>query len=339
MKKQALFILVCAALCGAGLTAESTPSPALLVLSKRDLTLSIVNPATLQVVAKTPSGPDPHEVVASSDGKFAYISNYGFGTYNTITIVDLIAQKTLKAVDLGALRGPHGLFYAGGKVYFTAETNQVIGTYDPATDKVDWILGTGQERTHMVWVSADLQRIVTTNVNAATVSVIEKRTPAAGAPPGPPRPAGPSWTQTVVPVGKGDEGFDVSPDGREIWTANAQDGTISIIDFATKRVSATLNADVASANRLKFAPDGKLVLVSMLRSPEIVILDASTRGVVKRLKVGTGAAGIEMQPDGTRAFVACTPDNYVAVIDLKTLDVSVHIDAGGGPDGMAWAVH
>ncbi|MES1260442.1 MAG: YncE family protein, partial [Acidobacteriota bacterium] len=54
--------------------------------------------------------------------------------------------------------------------------------------------------------------------------------------------------------------------------------------------------------------------------------------------VGRGAAGILMQPDGTRAFVACTPDNYVAVIDLKSLQVTGHIDAGRQPDGLAWAV-
>ena len=29
------------------------------------------------------------------------------------------------------------------------------------------------------------------------------------------------WNETVIPVGKGDEGFDVSPDGAELWTANA----------------------------------------------------------------------------------------------------------------------
>jgi len=69
-----------------------------------------------------------------------------------------------------------------------------------------------------------------------------------------------------------------------------------------------------------------------------VILDAKTRQVVKRVKIGGGAAGIQMQPDGSRAFVACTPDNYVAVIDLKSLEVAGHIDAGGQPDGMAWAV-
>jgi len=75
--------------------AESMPREALLVLAKTDQTLSIVDPATRKVLARMPSGPDPHEVVASSDGKFAYISNYGGGAYNTLTIVDLMAQKTL----------------------------------------------------------------------------------------------------------------------------------------------------------------------------------------------------------------------------------------------------
>jgi YVTN family beta-propeller protein len=69
-----------------------------------------------------------------------------------------------------------------------------------------------------------------------------------------------------------------------------------------------------------------------------VIFDAATRKEVKRLSIGHGSGGILVQPDGTRAFVACGPDNYVAVIDLKALTVVDHIDAGGNPDGMAWAV-
>ena len=152
---------------------------------------------------------------------------------------------------------------------------------------------------------------------------------------GPPRP---NWEQTVVPVGHGSEGFDVSPNGRELWTANAQDGTISVIDLASKAVVATLAVDVKGANRLKFTLDGKLALVSGLNGGNLTILDASTRAVVKRVPIGHGSAGIQMQPDGARAYIACGPDNYVAVLDLKTLEVVGHIDAGGEPDGMAWAV-
>jgi YVTN family beta-propeller protein len=340
MKARLVSILLLAT-CGLGLArAQNTPSPSLLVLSKQERTLAIVDPTTLKVIARMPSGPDPHEVVTSSDGRFAYISNYGSGAYNTITVADLSAQKTLRAIDLGALRGPHGLDYAGGKLYFSAESNKVIGSYDPATDKVDWVMGTGQDRTHMVIVWPDLNRIATTNASSATASILEKSTGTPPGPGGPPNrpPSPPNWTQTVVSVGKGAEGFDVSPNGKEIWVANAQDGTVSVIDVAAKKVAATLDASVLGANRLKFTPDGKLVLVSTLRGPDLTVLDAATRREVKRIKIGSGAAGIQMQPDGARVFVSCTPDNYVAVLDLKTLAVTGHIDAGKEPDGLAWAI-
>jgi DNA-binding beta-propeller fold protein YncE len=340
------------------LRAQTTPPKALLVLSKSDNTLAIVDPASLKVLARMPSGPDPHEVAASADGKLAYISNYGGGAYNTITVIDLVEQKALPAVDLGPLRGPHGLAFAGGKVWFTAEAAKVIGSYDPAAKKVDWVLGTGQNRTHMIFVSDDLKRIVTSNVSSATMTIIEKsagggrgggrgpgpapgpgqapgRGPGRGGPGGPPQG---DWDETVVAVGRGAEGFDVSPDGKEIWAANAQDGTISILDLSGKKVVQTLAADVAGANRLKFTPDGKLVFVSTLSGPDVSIFDAATRAVVKRVKVGRGAAGIQMRPDGLVAYVACTPDDYVAIIDLKSLEVTGRIDAGKQPDGLAWAV-
>src|SRR5882762_3400564 len=133
------------------LLAQSTPKESLLILSKHDHTLAIIDPATLKVVAKAPIGDDPHEVIASSDGKTAYISNYGgggSGALHTLAVVDLVAQKPLTQIDLGALRGPHGLDFADGKLWFTAEAAKAFGSYDPATQKIDLVLGTGQNRTH-----------------------------------------------------------------------------------------------------------------------------------------------------------------------------------------------
>ena len=313
-----------------------TPKESLLALSKRDHTVAIVDPVTLKVIAKAPVGNDPHEVIASADGKTAYVSNYGGGSFNTLAVIDLVNQKPLSSIDLGVLKGPHGLDFKGGKLWFTVEGSKAIGSYDPTTQKVDWVLGTGQNRTHMIYLFDDLKHIVTTNVSSGTVSIIEKTPPRSGGfPLGPP---GGDWDETVVKVGNGSEGFDVSPDGKEVWVANSQEGTISIIDVATKKVSDTLNANVQSANRLKFTPDGAHVLVSGLRLENVVVFDARTRKELKKINIGHGAAGIQMQPDGSRAFVASTPDNYVSVIDLKTLEVSGKIDVGPEPDGLAWSV-
>jgi YVTN family beta-propeller protein len=200
----------------------------------------------------------------------------------------------------------------------------------------------------MIYVSDDQQRIITTNVSSGTVSIIDMETvhmgpppgamrppPGAGPGPGGPPPARKDWNETVVRVGNGSEGFDVSPDGRELWVANAQDATISVIDIAAKKVVQTLAVNVRGANRLKFTPDGKRVLVSS--GPELVVLDSGTRQVIKRIPIGHGSGGVLVEPGGRRAFVACSPDNYVAVIDLDSLAVTSHIQAGGEPDGLAWA--
>src|SRR5579862_4380426 len=166
--------------------AEATPSTSLLVLSKQDHTLAIVDPATLHVIARVPVGEDPHEVVASSDGHTAYVSNYGFGRFHTLTVIDLDAQKQKSVIDLGPLRGPHGLHFVDGKVWFTAEAAKVIGSYDPAADKIDWIMGTGQNRTHMIYVFPNTKRILTTNVSSATLTILDHIEGPAGIPPGPP---------------------------------------------------------------------------------------------------------------------------------------------------------
>lgn len=328
--------------------AQDTQNASLLVLSKQDHTLSTVDPSTLHVIARMPVGDDPHEVIASADGTTAYVSNYGMN--HTLAVIDLIGHRALPSIDLGPLLSPHGLTFVGGKTWFTAEGAKAIGRFDPATQKVDWILGTGQNRTHMIYVSDDQKRIIATNVSSGTVSIIDLEpvrmgppprgmTPAPGGQHGPPPPMQRmDWNETVIRVGNGSEGFDVSPDRREAWVANAQDGTISIIDLGTKKVTTTLQANVSGANRLKFTPDGKRVLVSTLGGSDVAVFDASSRREIKRIPVGHGAAGIVIQPDGSRAFVACSPDNYVTVIDLGSLAVTGKIDAGGEPDGMAWAI-
>jgi DNA-binding beta-propeller fold protein YncE len=369
MKKSRAHFICSAAVvglfCFVGGALAQTPRRTLLALSKTDHVLALVDPVTLKVIARIPVGPDPHEVIASSDGKLAFVSIYGGGSLYEMDVIDLIAQKALPSIDTRPLFGPHGLDFSNGKVWFTAEGSKSIGRYDPTTGKMDWSMGTGQDRTHMVFVRGDGKAVYTTNVSSGTVSILSDTmirrdfpgppgSRGAGAP-GPPNGARPGgggagapgppdgkpreeWRQTLVTVGRGSEGFDVSPDGRQLWTAASEDGKLFIIDLTTKKLSATIDAHVQGANRLKFTPDGKLVFIASLGTGELTIYDAVSQKEIKRLKVGHGAAGILMDPIGMRAFAACSADNYIAVIDLKTLAVTGHFDVGGVPDGMAWAV-
>jgi len=303
-----------------------TPSPALLVLDKEDNMLSIIDPATSKTVARIPTGEGPHEIAASDDGKMAFVANYGGRTPgNSISVMDLVAQKELRRVDLGALRRPHGIIFADGKVWFTAEQNRLIARYDPAANQIDWLLGIGQNGTHMLLFSKDRSLLFTSNIGSDSITVLQ-------------RGGDPSvWNATNVPVGKGPEGGDISPDGREYWAANSNDGSVSIIDIAAKKVVQTLDVKTGHSNRLKFTRDGKLVLISDPGDHGLVVVDAASRKEVKRLNVGRQPEGILIAPDGAHVYIAVAGEKTVAVLDLKSLEVTAHISTGNGPDGMAWA--
>ncbi|HXQ97479.1 MAG TPA: YncE family protein [Verrucomicrobiae bacterium] len=306
----------------------ATPSPALLVLNKAESALAIVDPRTLKVVAKVPTGPIPHEVAVSSDGKLAVETNYGAHQDGTsLSVIDLVTQTELHRVELGLLRGPHGVAFIDGKAWFTAEGSKEIARYNPGTNQVDWVLEIGQNRTHMLVPSRDGRTIYTANVNSDSVSVcaLEKE------------PPGARWSQTIIPVGKGPEGMDLSPDGKQLWVANSHDGTVSIVDTAAKKVMQTIDVKTKFSNRLKFTLDGKLVLITDLGSGDLLVMDAATQKEVKRLHLGKSVEGVFIAPDGVRAFVAETGENKVAVFDLKTLAVAATFSTGEEPDGMAWA--
>ena len=154
---------------------NATPSPALLVLNKAENSLAILDPATKQVVARIPTGEGPHEIAASADGKLAVVTNYGAkNPGHSLSVIDLVAQKEIHRVDLGPLGRPHGILFADSQFYFTAELNKLIARYDPATNKVDWLLGIGQNRTHMLVRTKYLNEFFTSNVDSGTVTAVEK---------------------------------------------------------------------------------------------------------------------------------------------------------------------
>ena len=302
------------------------PGGRLVVLNKEDATLVVIDPASRKILGTAPTGEGPHEVTASTDGRTAFVGNYGAQTPgSTISVIDLTTFKEVKRVDVSPLRRPHGVYFADGKLYYTSETNRIVARLDPTSYQTDWLFGTGQAGTHMVWVDHDAARVFTCNIGSNSMSILERSNNPNGA-----------WNATVIPVGQGPEGFDVSPDGHEMWAAHSRDGGVSIIDLEAKKVVATLDLQTKRSNRLKFTPDGARVLISDLDSGEILVLDAGTRTLLKKIPVGRMVEGILMQPDGARAYVAVNAENYVALLDLTTLAVTGRIETGRGPDGMAW---
>jgi YVTN family beta-propeller protein len=296
----------------------------LLVLNKSDATLMFIDPASGTNGGTVVTGTGPHEVEVSSDGRLAFVSNYGDQTPgNSLSVIDVASRKELKRVDLGELRRPHGLSFAGGHLYATTEVGQKIVRYDPATQRVDWTFDTTQEGTHMVLASRDASRLFAANMGSNSIGILQRN-------------ASGEWAQTLVKVGAGPEGLDLSPDGRTLWTAHSRDGGISIIDVASAKVTHTFDAKTQRSNRVKLTPDGRLALVSDLAAGKLAIFDARDYTERARLELGRTPTGILVAPSGDQAFVAVSGDDHIAVVDLETLSVSRTIPTGKQPDGMAW---
>lgn len=334
--RVAAMAVVLATLAGMCWGQTQAPHPALVVLNKDASELAIVDVKTLQVVGRVPTGPIPHEVAVSGDGTTAVVTNYGAhqdGT--TLSVIDLDAQKEIQRVNLlnvvgpngekfGDLIGPHGIEFFQDKFWFTAEGSKKIARYDAIAKKVDWTHEIGQNRTHMLVISPGGHTIYTSNVQSDSVTAVEANADMT------------EWKNVVIPVGKGPEGIDINPDNSEVWAANSGDGTVSMIDVPTKKVKQTLDVGTKHSNRLKFTPDGLMVLISDLGSGELVVVDVRQRKVTKRLKLGTSTEGILITPNGSRAFVAVSGDNKVALVNLGTLEVEKTFETGKDPDGMAW---
>jgi YVTN family beta-propeller protein len=317
------------ALVAAGhVTIAQTPSTArLLVLLRNASALAIVDPVSGEILGRVPTVKDPHEVAVTPDGKLAFVASPSEG----IAVIDVATRKELRRLDTGVGSAPHDVLFAGGKLYFTAEGHKVIGRYDPGTNKIDWYFGIGQDGTHLLVLSKDMNTMFMPNRGSNSVSMME------GVLAGPPK-----WRITAIPVpGQTPEGIDLSPDGREVWTATRADGSVSIIDVASRKVTQTLKLGMKDANRLKFTPDGRLVLILDGGSGALVVMDAVARKEIKRIRVApgdSGDGGILVLPDGSRAYLGLRDDHSVAVIDLKTLEVAGRISTGpgSGPGCIAW---
>jgi YVTN family beta-propeller protein len=311
-------------LCCVAVHAAAQAQAYLLVLNKTENTLVILDGRDYQVAARVPVGEGPHEVIASADGRFAFVGNYGTAQAagNSLSVIDLAAKKELRRVDLGALRRPHGLVEINGKIYFTCEVNRAIARYDPAADKVDWVMGTGQDATHMIVGHAEQKKLATANIRSGTVSLFDLGTPNAAL--------------TQIATGNQPEGLDITPDGKEVWVAHRGAGDISVIDTAAKKISETLKVS-GDLYRVKFTPDGKRALLTNPTGGELVVMEVASRKEVKRIPVEGVPAGITVSADGKRAFVTTIQANGIAVIDLETLRVAAKVETGKGPDGVAWA--
>jgi hypothetical protein len=99
--------------------ARSAPAPragdVLVVLEKEAARARLVDPGSGATLATLPTGPFPHEVAVSPDGRTAVVADYGAQEAGrTLTVLDLAARRVARTIDLGEYRRPHGIVWLAG---------------------------------------------------------------------------------------------------------------------------------------------------------------------------------------------------------------------------------
>jgi YVTN family beta-propeller protein len=303
----------------------------LLVAQKGDRSLAIVDPAAGKVLGSVAEGGvTGHEVIASRDGRTAYVPIYGNsgvgkpGTDGTkIVAIDIASQKVVGEVDFDHGVRPHCPLIGpkDGKLYVTTELDKSITIIDPKTLKIVGSIPTGQPESHMLVLSHDGRRGYTANVGPGTVSVLD----IAG-----------RKVLKVIPVSGNTQRIAISNDDRWVFTADQTKPQIAVIDTATDSVAKWIPIESEGYGGA-VTPDGRWFLVALPDVNKVAVIDIKTMQVAQNISVGAYPQEVVVRPDGKTAYVSCMHSDQVAEIDLASWKVTRMIATGKETDGLAWA--
>lgn len=314
MRSLLLILAISAALPAAAAT--------LLTGNKAENTVSFIDLATGKERARLPTGPMPHEIAVSPDGRTAAVVAYGA---KQIDLYDVAGAKHLRTIDLGENRRPHGIAWLkSGRIVATTEGSSTLSLVDPASGKVDSV-ATGAQGSHMVVVTRDEKRAFVSNLGSRNITAIDlvKRAKIAD-----------------LSAGAEPEGIALTPDGRELWVANRADDTVMIFDARSLKPQATIRVGDMPI-RLMISPDGRTAVTSGMLDGGLTLIDVNIRKVRRQVKVSgdreAAQVTILFATDGKRLYAAETGRARIGEVDLATGKLLRTLPAGKGADGLAYS--
>lgn len=292
----------------------------------------IIDPATYKVIDKFPVEREPQHVTPSWDLKTLYIGN---DQGNTLTVVDPMTCKktgTIKAED------PYNLYFTpdGKYAIVVAERMRRLDFRNPKTmelisqvsvpcrgvDHMDFSID-GKYALATCEFSGEMVKIDT--VNRKYLSKITL--PNGGMPQDVKlSPDGKIFyvadmendgmhlidgdnmkVITFMATGKGCHGLYVSRDSKYMYISNRNEGTVSVLEFATRKlVQKWQLPGKASPDMGGVSADGKVLWLSGRYHKEVYAIDTSNGKLLARIPVGRGAHGLCVWPQPGRYSVGHT---------------------------------
>ena len=119
-------------------------------------------------------------------------------------------------------------------------------------------------------------------------------------------PTGASHTHMLV----------ISPDGRRIYTANNEAGSVSVLDLQARTLLTTIPIS-KKVQRISISPDGKFVFTQDQETPRVVVIDTATNAVVRSIPLPRVVFSSIITKDG-RWLLANSESGKLFVVDLRS---------------------
>jgi YVTN family beta-propeller protein len=119
-----------------------------------------------------------------------------------------------------------------------------------------------------------------------------------------------------------------------VYVANANNNTVSVIDAASNTITTTIPVGSAPVS-LVLTPDAAFLYVVNDGANTVSVVDTATNTVVATVAVGSAPFGIAVTPDGHFMYVTNLRGNSISVIDTASNTVVATIPVGRFPEGVA----
>ena len=303
----------------------------------------LIDPSSGRVLGRYPTGPDPRGVALSPDGRYAYITSYGWtpggdapsassdgadptalgaAGSRAVTVLDLVERRVHAVFQPRDYTNLESIRVAddGRRLWMTSVDGGIV-ELDARTGEVKMLWQTGGADSGTLSVTRDSRRVWVANTELDMVTVIDR--------------------VTVVPshvrIGQRPEGLALSPDESEVWVANSGDHTISVVNARRIEEEARFSSGGVGPTKLQFSPAGNEVWVSHRGTQEVTVLDVASAAVIGRIPIEGEPRSLAFSDDGERVFVSVPSRHLVYAVDVRERRVIGSLDAGRLPAGVAWS--
>lgn len=233
-------------------------------------------------VGQVAVGPHPAHVVASGDGKLAFVTD---SEKNAVLVVDLASRKVVRSIETDSY--PHGLRLSpDGRELFVANVKGGTVSIIDAARLVELARVKVGKGPVQVGFAPDGRTVLVSLNGEGKVALIDRQS---------------RQLLAKLPVGRNPVQVYATPDGRYAYVANQgteknPDNTMSVVDMRAKRVAATVVTG-KGAHGVVVSGDGKVAFVSNIVDSTVSAIDTTTSTVIRSFKVGAGPNGITFRGD------------------------------------------